>query len=290
MIAHYRRYLATVAACVALAACGSKETTTDTAPRQIDLAPANPAPPALSDAPIAKAPEPAPVTKVSRPRVTPPPPTPVTTEAKASEKKAAPPPVVEPTPTSASAGKVPVPAPTTGAIAAGMGFSVKPETKICSNTHKIGDQFTATLTGPMSGSNNVEIPAGAIATMRIVESKGESKGDSAHLSYDIISLKSGENVYEVNAHVTESAPLERVHTQSKTDAAKKVGIGAVIGAVAGRVIGGNTKGAVIGGAVGAAAGAAVAVRDNKIEGCLKEGGTISLALDRPLIVKLPAAP
>jgi uncharacterized membrane protein len=81
-----------------------------------------------------------------------------------------------------------------------------------------------------------------------------------------------------------------VNTQSKTDAAKKVGVGAVIGAVAGRVIGGNTKGAVIGGAIGAAAGAAVAVRDNKIEGCLKNDGTITLSLDRPLIVKLPAAP
>jgi hypothetical protein len=287
MIDYSRRLVATVAACALLAACG-KEATTDTATtRQVELAPPPPAAPALSDAPVQKAP--APVTKVSQPRVTPPN-TPPVAEAKATEKKAAPPPVVEPTPTSASAGKVPTPSPTTGAIAAGTTFSVKPETKICSNTHKIGDQFTATLIAPMQGSNSVEVPAGAIAMLRIVESKGESKGDSAHLSYEIVSLRSGENTYEVNGHVTESAPLERVNTQSKTDAAKKVGIGAVIGAVAGRVIGGNTKGAVIGGAVGAAAGAAVAVRDNKVEGCLKQDGTITLALDRPLIVKLPAAP
>jgi hypothetical protein len=288
MIDYSRKLVATLAACAILAACG-REATTDTATtRQVELAPPNPAPPALSDAPVQKA-APAPVTKVSQPRVTPPVSPPVA-EAKASEKKAAPPPVVEPTPTSASAGKVPTPSPTTGAIAAGTTFAVKPETKICSNTHKIGDQFSATLTAPMQGSNNVEVPAGAIAMLRIVESKGESKGDSAHLSYEIISLRSGENTYEVNGHVTESAPLERVKSQSNTDVAKKVGIGAVIGAVAGRVIGGNTKGAVIGGAVGAAAGAAVAVRDNKVEGCLKQDGTITLALDRPLIVKLPAAP
>jgi hypothetical protein len=287
MIARTRHLLVTLAACTALAACSSKETTTDTAPRQIDLAPANPAPPALSDAPVQKAPPP-PVTKVSQPRNANT--TPVPSEAKAAEKKAAPPPVVEPTPTSASAGKVPVPAPTTGTIAAGMGFSVKPDAKICSNTHKIGDQFTATLTGPISGSNNVEIPAGAVATLRITESSGPTKTDSTRLSYDILTLKSGENIYEVNAHVTQSAQLERVNQQSKTDVAKKVGIGAVVGAVAGRVIGGSTKGAVIGGAVGAAAGAAVAVRDNKVDGCLKADGTISLELDRPLVVKLPAAP
>jgi hypothetical protein len=163
---------------------------------------------------------------------------------------------------------------------------VKPAARICTNTHKAGDQFTATLTAPMKGSNGAEIPAGAVATLRIIEGSRETRTDSAHLTYDILSIRSGEQSYEVNARVTQSAEIERLQTQSKADAAKKVGAGAVIGAIAGRVIGGNNKGAVVGGAIGAAAGAAKAAADSKIEGCLKGDGTITLVLHRPLTLRL----
>lgn len=284
--------LAACAAVVVVAACGGKESTTDTQSRPIDLAPANPNPPALSDAPVVPPAAPqskAPVTRASEPRVVP-------RETKAPEKRPDPiptvvtPPVTTNTTTTSTVPVTVAPSPTTGVIETGTSFTLRPATKICSNTHKVGDQFTATLASPMHGSNGVEVPEGAVAILRIVQSSRETKTDSAHLSYDIVSLRSGENTYEVVAHVTQSAPLERVNTQSRTDAAKKVGAGAVIGAIAGRVLGGNTKGAVIGGAVGAAAGAAVAVSDNKVEGCLKTDGTITLALDRPLVIKLPAAP
>jgi hypothetical protein len=47
---------------------------------------------------------------------------------------------------------------------------------------------------------------------------------------------------------------------------------------------------VLGGAVGAAAGAAVAAGDTRYEGCLGGDGAITLALDRPLVLRLRQAP
>jgi hypothetical protein len=266
------RDLTALLALAVLAACGG-DSANNEPPRPIELAPAKQEPPPLADAPATKAePAKAPAAK----RELPPP----------VEKQAAAP-AITPVPTPTRVAAAPAPAmPTTGTIAAGSAFALKPATKICTNTHKTGDQFTATLAAPLKGSNGVELPEGSVATLRIVEGSRETRTDSAHLTYDLVSIRSGDQTYEVSAHVTQSAPIERVNSQSKTDAAKKVGAGAVIGAIAGRVIGGNTKGAVIGGAVGAAAGAAVAVKDNKVEGCLAGDGTIALALDKPLVVRL----
>jgi hypothetical protein len=286
MLRSYQWAALSLAACVTLAACSGQDASSEP-PRQIDLAPAKQAPPQLNDTPTVAAPEPAatktPTKKAEAPRPAPPkaelapaPPTPVPATAAA--------------PPEAPPAAAPAPAPTTGTVDVGTTFAVKPSSKICTSTHKPGDRFTATLDAPLKGTNGVEVPAGSVATLRIVEGTAVTRGDSIHLTYDLLSLRSGDQTYEVVAHVTESAPLERVSSQSKTDAAKKVGAGAVIGAIAGRVLGGNTKSTVIGGAIGAAAGAAVAANDRKIDGCLKTDGTITLALDRALTIRLEQTP
>lgn len=272
-----RRPFAGVLLVAGLAACGKDSADTQPA-RQIDLAPAKEAQPQLADQPLPKAepsaPAKAPTKKAEPPRQAPPPPV----EEKPVEKAAAPAPVV--------AAPAPAPAPATGTVTMGTSFAVKPAVKICTNTHKPGDRFTAALAAPITGSNGLVIPEGSVAVLRIVEASAGAPRDSLHLTYDILSIRTGDQTYEVSAHVTQSAPLERVNTQSTGDKAKKIGAGAVIGAIAGRVLGGNTKSTVIGGAVGAAAGAAVAASDNKVEGCLRQDGTIDLVLDRPLTVRL----
>lgn len=267
---------AAIACTVFIVACGKEEA----APaRQIDLAPAVQAPPQLADVPApAATPAPAPSKAPAR---TPQP----RRDEPAAPKQAAAPVTAAQTPAVAPA---PPPAPTTGTIAAGVGFVVKPSAKLCTSTHKPGDRFTAALTAPLTGSNGAEIPAGSVAVLRVIEDSASR--DSTRLAYDLISVRVGDQTYEVSAHVTQSAPLERINTQTTRDKATKIAAGAAIGAIAGRVLGGNTKSTVIGGAIGAAAGGAVAASGRKMDGCLRDDGTITLSLDKPLTIRLAQAP
>ena len=165
--------------------------------------------------------------------------------------------------------------------------TLKPAARICTNTHRPGDRFTATLASAVQGSNGVEIPAGAVAVLRVVESsKATGAANEPKLAYDVISVRIGDETYEVAGHVTETPALQRVGTQSTGDKAKKIGAGAAIGAIAGQILGRNTKSTVIGGAVGAAAGAVAAASSETYEGCITENGTIAFTLDTPLTIRL----
>jgi hypothetical protein len=266
------------------AACGGKDAQ-NAEPRQIDLAPQKATEPQLADQPLPKT-EPAAAPESKRPRRQP---EPQKIEPEVQTRVEAPAPAVPaPIPVATPA---PAPAPASGVVEAGTTFTVRPAMKICTNTHKVGDRFTATLANAVRGSNGVVIPEGAVAILRIVDAAGNTPSkDSTHLAFDILSIRYDDQTYEVVAHVTQSAPLERVSSQSTTDKAKKVGTGAVIGAIAGRILGGDTRSTVLGGAVGAAAGAAVAAGDTRYEGCLSGDGSITLALDRPLVLRLPQTP
>ncbi len=276
------RPLATTLAAALFAACGGDGSNNEPA-RQIDLAPSKVAEPQLADAPVPEA-APAATPVRSEAKRTPPPPR--------EEPRASEPPVQAATAATAAvavaaeAEPPPPPAPTTGSIAAGTAFTVKPATKICTNTHKAGDRFTATLASAMQGTNGAEVPAGALAIVRVVEGPADAKTGKRAMAFDILSVRVGDQTYEVVAHVTQSTPLQETSSQSTADKAKKVGAGAAIGAIAGRVLGGNTKSTVLGGAIGAAAGAAVAAGDTRTEGCLGEDGSITLALDKPLVLRI----
>jgi hypothetical protein len=267
---------------LAVAACGGKEEAPQTAnPRQIDLAPTPPAQPQLTDAPATAAPAKAPARKAPAPKQAPAPPPKTETPAAAP---------VTPVPVPAPVAAAPA-APTTGAVAAGTSMTLKPASKICTNTHQTRDRFTATLANSVQGTNGVVIPPGSAAVFRITESTKKAGGkDSLSLLYELVSVRVGEETYEVQAHQTQNTPLQYVNIQSTTDKASKIGAGAVIGAIAGRVLGGNTKGAVIGGVVGGAAGAAVANNTRDYVGCISETSSIAVALDKPLMVKLAAHP
>ncbi|MDA1081510.1 MAG: hypothetical protein O2973_07505 [Gemmatimonadetes bacterium] len=278
------RWSAAIALSVA-AACGGNDASSEPV-RQIELAPSATADPQLADAPLPEAAPPkAPVRAAETKRPAPPPALPALPALPVEQR-----PVETPAPVPMAAVPVPEPAlppaPTTGSIALGTTFTVKPAMKICTNTHKVGDRFTATLASEVVGTNGAVIPAGVNAILRIVESSSKAPKDSALLTFDILSVRVDDQTYEVIAHVTESAPLVRTGAQSTGDKVKKVGAGAAIGAIAGRVLGGNTKSTVLGGAIGAAAGAAVAAGDTRYEGCTGDDATITLALDRPLVLRL----
>jgi hypothetical protein len=260
---------------VGVAACGKKDadqTANAGAGREIQLAPTTTAQPQLNDAPEARAaapkPKPAPVKRpVEQPR-----------DVVVNPLPAAPRPAPKPAAPAA---------PVIGTIATGTSFSVRPSAQICTNTFKAGDRFTTALNETITGSNGATIPAGTPVVLRVVESaRSEDSKDNIKLSFDVVSLKIGDESYEVSGSVAQTAPLEKVRAQSTTKQVEKVGAGAAIGAIAGQILGKNTRGTLIGAAIGAAAGGAVAAGTADYDGCVANGSSLNVALSAPLKIKV----
>lgn len=270
-------------AAMLMVACSGKDAQTKAGepPREIQLAPTPVAEPQLNDISPAEAPAPEAVPAAAPEKARAPAPAP----AKVTVTRIARP----------DAGDVPTPAPVaaaapqTGTIDAGTSFRVSMAARICTNTHKVGDRVTATLGEGLTGSNGALIPAGSAVVLRVVESSRSenSKGD-VRLTFDVASVRVGEDSYDVGGRVTQVAQLEKVRVQSTGTQAGKVGAGAAIGALAGQLLGKNTRSTVIGAAVGAAAGGAVAAGTADYDGCLPAGGSITIALDRPLTIRVGA--
>jgi len=234
---------------------------------QLKDVPATPAPaptPAPTSKPRTSRPAPRPTTPAPKPESTTPPRTPSGNTVTPGEKS--------------SAGDV-------GMITSGSTLTLASSAKVCTNTNKIGDRFTATLSEPVTGSNGAVIPAGATAVIEVTKLKrSENANDNIEMGFAVRTIAFGGNTYNVDADVT-SAAVDRVRASTKGNDAKKVVGGAVLGAVIGQVIGKDTKGTVIGAATGAAAGTAAAATTANYEGCVNDGGRIVVKLTSPLTIK-----
>ena len=225
--------------------------------------------PQLSDVPAGQSPT------TSRPATKAPAPRPAT-KAPATPTKTASGNTVARTPTG-SEGSV-------GTIAAGTSINLASNSRVCTNTNKAGDRFTARVTAPVSGSNGATIPAGATATVEVVSLKrSENANDPIVMTLRVVSLQVNGRTVPVSSDVT-YAQVDRERTTTKTKDAQKVATGAVIGAIAGQILGKDTKSTVIGAATGAAAGTAVAMGTANYDGCIPDGGRITIALSSPVQV------
>lgn len=283
-----------LAIAVGLSACGDKEDTLaqDTSlSRDLQMANADTsAQPALQDVPAGTAATPAPVAPVPAPRTTAP-------ARKTSGRT-----VVR---TPARVVPAPAPAPTTsttssgntvtrssggseramGTIAAGSTLNLASNSRICTNTNRVGQRFSATVSETVTGSNGATIPAGANATIEITELKrSENANDNVVMGFRVVSVSFGGKTYPVDA-TTQYARVEKVRNQPKDKDVQKVIGGAAVGAIIGQVLGKSTKGTVIGAAAGAAAGTAAAAATANFEGCVPSGGRITVSLDAPLKVQ-----
>ena len=166
-----------------------------------------------------------------------------------------------------------------GTIAAGTQLALTSNQRVCTNTHKAGDRFTATVAETVTGSNGAVIPAGATAVVQVVTAdRSENANDPIRLVVDVVSLTVNGRSYAVDARTTNAA-VTKVRSSTGKDDAKKVIGGAVIGAIAGQVLGKDTKGTVIGAATGAAAGTAAAAATANFEGCVADGASITIVLN-----------
>jgi len=174
---------------------------------------------------------------------------------------------------------------TVGTIPAGTQLALTSNATVCTNTHKVGDTFTATVSESVTGSNGAVIPAGATANVTVTQLKrSENANDKIIVGLRVNSVTMGGRTYALDGSVSDVA-VTRVRNSSTGNDAKKVIGGAIIGAIAGQVIGKDTKGTVIGGAAGAAAGTAAAAATANYEGCVNEGGRILVTLDAPATVQ-----
>jgi hypothetical protein len=236
---------------VALAACGGEKVEEG---REIEL------PPAAGDAALGDSAMPAPVAPTPSAAPTP-------TPAKAPARSAAP-------------ARTPI-AP--GSLSAGATLAVAAGGRICTNTHKVGDRFTATTTEAVSGTGTVVIPVGTEVTLEVVESaRGENGTENVKLAFKPVSIALRGSVVPLKANVTQVARLEYARVQSTGTQAEKVAAGAAVGAVAGQLLGKNTKSTVAGAAIGAAAGGAVAAATTDYNGCLPANGAITVTLTEQL--------
>ena len=172
-----------------------------------------------------------------------------------------------------------------GSIASGTTINLTSTQRICTNTNKVGDKFTATVAEAVSGSNGAVIPAGATATVTVTQLKrSENSNDKVVMGFAVNSITYGGHTYSIDSDVT-YAKVENVRNTPKSKDAQKVLGGAAVGAVLGQVIGKNTKGTVIGAAAGAAAGAGAAAATANYEGCVPDGGRIQIKLTSPAQVR-----
>ena len=173
-----------------------------------------------------------------------------------------------------------------GTIASGTSLALRSNARVCTNTYKVGQTFTASLANAVSGSNGASIPAGATVTLEVTQLKrSENVNDKIVMEFAVKSVSFGGRSYAVNGDVA-SADVERVRNQPQSKDVQKVVGGAVIGAIAGQILGKNTKSTVVGAAAGAAAGAGAAAATANYEGCVPDGGAIAVTLNAPLQVRV----
>ncbi|MEX1187347.1 MAG: hypothetical protein WEA80_12220 [Gemmatimonadaceae bacterium] len=280
----YTRLFAALSLTFVVAACGddSRDDTlaTDTTlNRDLELANVDTGvQPALTDVPSAAEPAPA----APAPRTT-------TTQPRTTTRTTPRPTTTSTAPRTTSSGNVSTAGTGTaersmGTIAAGSTVSLSSSTRVCTNTHKVGDRFTATVRQSVTGSNGAVIPAGATATVEITSlHRSDNVNDPIVVGVAIRSISFGGRTYAVSG-TTSSAQVDRVRSSTTRDDVKKVATGAAIGAIAGQILGRDTRGTVTGAAAGAAVGAGAAVATANYEGCIPTGGAITVSLNNSVQV------
>jgi YMGG-like Gly-zipper len=201
-----------------------------------------------------------------------------------------PPPPVEKAPVTTESGNTVTEGSSTGSthamgtIASGSEISLYSGQRVCTNTYAVGDRFTASVAESVQGSNGVAIPAGATAVIELTSLKrSENMNDNITMEFVVRSIAFNGTTYPVNSTVT-AAQVEKVRNGDASNDTRKVATGAVIGAIAGQIFGHHAKSTIIGAATGAAAGAVVAGATGKYDGCVPNGGRISLKLTQPMLV------
>ena len=151
---------------------------------------------------------------------------------------------------------------------------------LASDTSRVEQPVSATLSSPIVVDGTTVIPAGATLLGHVTNAResGKVKG-RAELGLRFTRLQSGSVTYDITTR-----PLSYVAPSTKKDDAVKIGAGAAAGAVIGAIAGGR-KGAAIGTAVGAGGGTAVVLATDGEEIRLEPGRKLKVSLTNPLVIR-----
>ena len=254
-----QRSIIVLSAVLVAGACGRGDKADARDSTAIALTPVD-SPAVVSPQELPPQPAPNPAPPASRPRPNPPPPAAQT-----------PPPAPQPPP----------PPPAAPRAVVGTEIVANSSVEITTRKNKAGETFTAKIANAVMDGSREVIPAGALVTFRIVESKpAENKNSEGQLAIQAMSVAIGDKSYPINAEVSDLQYQLKGRGVTAGDAGK-VAAGAAIGAVVGQILTKNTTGTVVGGAVGAAAGTAIAIKSADKDIVIPAGARILLKLKEP---------
>jgi len=178
----------------------------------------------------------------------------------------------------------PPPAPAPVTVLPGTNISVRMIDSIDSANNQAGQTFAASVSGPIAVGEQVVIPQGADARVRLEEdqSAGHFKGRSL-LKVELVSVTAYGKIYNL-----ETDPVEKEDASRGKNTAEKVGGGAAAGTVIGVILG-RGKGAGIGAAIGAAGGAVDQGLTHAKSVKVASEERLDFVLRSPLTVQMPAA-
>lgn len=168
----------------------------------------------------------------------------------------------------------------------GTTFSVRLNETLSTETNRVGDGFSATLSAPILGSaGEVVIPAGALIRGRLTQvAKSGHVGETGIISLAFESVSFDGRSLPIEGSVVKANPQRKNRTPAKEQAAKAAG-GAAAGAILGRVLGKDTKSTITGAVIGAAAGTAIAMGTADVDVVLPAGSEMVIKLDAPIEVR-----
>ena len=199
----------------------------------------------------------------------------------AVEPKPAPP--VEPKPVAARP-VVPEPEPQYAEVTvpAGTTLSLMLDSALASDVSEVEDPVRARLERSVMVDGWRAIPEGSMAygTVTTVDASGTVKG-RAHLAFRFDQLNIDGDLYEIR-----SDTVSYTADSTRTEDAKKIGIGAGAGALIGGLLGGK-KGAGTGAAIGGGAGTAMVLTTAGEEVRLRPGTLVEVTLAHALVLLIP---
>lgn len=154
--------------------------------------------------------------------------------------------------------------------------------RIASDLNRVDDAVHARIERPVMVDGVLAIPEGTRVLGRVttVEASGKVQGRATvALLFDRVDIDSRR--YEIH-----SEAVSYRASSTKTDDAKKIGIGAGAGAVIGGLLGGK-KGAGAGAAIGGGAGTAMVLTTAGDEVELPAGSPVAVSLSQPLTLMIP---
>lgn len=169
-------------------------------------------------------------------------------------------------------------------VPSGTALNVALETAVSSDQSKVEDTVRAVLTKSIVVDGTTVVPEGATLVGNVLEvhQSGRVKG-RASVAFRFTRLHVREETQAIR-----TPRISREAEATKSDDAKKIGVGAGAGALIGAVAGGK-KGAAIGGVVGAGAGTGAVLATRGEEVRLGAGTRIRTMLEAPIKILVPKA-